>query len=345
MAKKKPHQMTPEEFYEYEQMEEILHKKKEYELDQLAQKRKQLADEKKNEWFFGKPSSPEIDNKIADLAAVKTTEYGYDIYGRKIFDTEKGVFQGLGRTWVPVVGMNGEPMDSVENLYRHYDFNLPSGVVEGMDFIGIGEFYRNLRNNFMEQYACFLNTMVSKATYAEFKKKSYVTVCRWTRERRLDVVEIDGVGFILIPLKEMNEFDEFLMQRTLSGTSSDDESRRNRERTMIVWEKKHGSERKITDSVVDWIEFEGMCNIPFNKRERISSDDAYFIYKKYCEEVITRPLETKRLFMERIKNLGYVRCGGKNRGFYWYPIDRLEVVDVADVAVNSINTLEENADE
>jgi hypothetical protein len=202
-------------------------------------------------------------------------------------------------------------------------------------------FYMNLRLNFMQQYACFLNTMVAKSTYADFKKVSYVTVCRWARERKLDAVEIDGIEFILIPLDEMKDYNEFLMQRTLKTPPYNDESEINRRRTVTVWKKSRldkiiddlnkepvaiGNDPDIIskepDSVADWIEFEGMSNVPFNKKEKISSENAYVAYKKYCRHIGVKPLETKRLFMAWIRQLGYKDCGGKFRGIYWYTNER-----------------------
>jgi hypothetical protein len=330
MSKKKPELMSPEEFYEYEQMEDLLYRKKEAEL---LEKAKLRADKKKAR--LGKKiagiKSRDDENRMVDTAALKVEQFG----------TEVGVMPGIGRSWIHMVNKDGVPMDCVESIYEHYQYKTPVGMEGDDEFVPIGVFYMNLRLNFMQQYACFLNIMVAKSTYSEFKKVSYVTVCRWAREKKLDAVEIDGIEFILIPLDEMKDYNEFLMQRTLKTPTYNKESETNRRRTVTVWKKSRldkiiddlkkepgviGNEPDIIskepDSVADWVESEGMSNIPFNKKEKISSENAYVAYKKYCRHVGIKPLETKRLFMANARKLGYKDCGGKFRGIYWYSKER-----------------------
>jgi len=333
MAKKKAHEMSPEEFNEYLKIKDSTSRLEE---ERLAEK-----DRRKEERRYAKSERVRLiakkldgeDNETMNRAVKKVPDCDVDANGRKIFNTEAGVLSGMGRSWIPVVGIDGEELVSVKDIYRHYDFNLPEGVIDDIDLASAEKFYENLRRNFGEQYACFLNTMVTKTTYSEFKGVSYVTISRWGRQRKLDIVEIDGVEFVWIPMEELNDFSEFLMLRRLKADPHNKKAEMERVRTMIVWEAKHGTKCDIEpmDSVKDWLSFQGLSNIEYGKKNRIPSENAYSLYRKFCRSEKIRPLETKNLFMKRIRELGFEDCHGEFRGFYWYPADRLTNINEKEV--------------
>jgi hypothetical protein len=321
--KKKERELSEEDILEMERMEEIS------EMMEDERQRKEasaanLITQSEVQLAAMKDSFGEFELRVKRASGVLKAEF--DQNGRQLYAPDSSVFDAMNRNWVSVVGRNGEYMSSALEIYEHFDLNLPAGERERLADEDVISMCVAMRKNFIEQYTSLLNSLVVPSTYAKFKGIGYPAVLHQIKEGEHDMIEIDGIRFILMQPEDMNGFEDFLMRRAIAKDCNSRKTEHERLKVVRVWEAKHKGKKcdvVLEDTVRMWMETTEYHPCPPGEKSRDRTSTLHADYRKWCKYHFHDPL-SRVAFTERMVRMGFKQYRGEYRGFYYYQIKKEE---------------------
>lgn len=224
-------------------------------------------------------------------------------------------------------------LDSPNALFKEFGFT--DMEVEHLGQTTLELMILNMRIEFLKRYKLFLNILVSTHRYAEFKDVNYLTVIKWINKQKLDVIQICGYKFIVIPVEEILAYDKWMLRKALDADPETLQEQANRLELVRIYNRKYATEEEKQvistqpNHVREWIEFKNIVPLGFGAtgdrpsrkdggaRFKFNTVDAY---KEYCEwaKKNDKTILSMICFSKRITELGFFKFTSGKRGFFYY---------------------------
>jgi hypothetical protein len=193
--------------------------------------------------------------------------------------------------------------------------------IEEADFTFFFDWMRDL---FLAKFAIITTGLVTVKRYAEFTGAKENTIRKWMERKKVELVDICGVSFIVIKREELLQWNQFLMEEALRKEQFNEFER---EELEYLYKKMYLKDQEQVpvpvESVLAWSKYVGIHQE--NKDEsmslhRFKTQLAYNSYCDFCFVSKITPVSVK-FFTNRITSLGFRRFNGRKRGFFYYKED------------------------